>query len=88
MTTGTSNAPSVEAFDGSVLLKLGFRPFFLGAGVWACAASLLWLSAFHGHLSIPTAFGPIAWQRDFAAAEKRAEQQELPLLVLFQEVPG
>ena len=37
---------------------------------------------------VPVEFGTITWQRDFAAAEKLAEQQELPLLVLFQEVPG
>lgn len=61
MTTETTDAPSIEAINSPVLLQYGFRPFFLGAGLWACAASLLWLSAFHGYLSIPTAFDPIGW---------------------------
>ena len=36
----------------------------------------------------PVEFGKVAWKRDFAAAEARAEETGKPLLVLFQEVPG
>ncbi|MGE3182423.1 MAG: VPGUxxT family thioredoxin-like (seleno)protein, type 2, partial [Phycisphaerae bacterium] len=36
----------------------------------------------------PQELGAIRWQRDFSAAVKDAEARDLPLLVLFQEVPG
>ena len=29
-------------------LSYGFRPFFLGAGVWACAAMVLWIGLMSG----------------------------------------
>ncbi len=35
-----------------------------------------------------TEFGTIAWQRDYAAAIAAAKQASMPVLLLFQEVPG
>jgi hypothetical protein len=36
----------------------------------------------------PEELGRVAWQRDFASARQAARERDLPLLVLFQEVPG
>lgn len=33
-------------------------------------------------------FGKVRWERDFDAASERARKSGLPMLVLFQEVPG
>ncbi|MGH8681304.1 MAG: NnrS family protein [Burkholderiales bacterium] len=54
-------APRPQPVAGSAFFRQGFRPFFLGAGVWALAATAIWLSAFQGLVSIPTAFNPLAW---------------------------
>jgi uncharacterized protein involved in response to NO len=43
------------------LLRLGFRPFFLAAALWAVAAMALWLPIFRGDIALPTAFDPVAW---------------------------
>jgi uncharacterized protein involved in response to NO len=39
----------------------GFRPFFLGAGLWAVSAIAVWLPFFTGRVEIPTAFSPVDW---------------------------
>jgi uncharacterized protein involved in response to NO len=47
---------------GSIaLLSYGFRPFFLGAALWACAAMVLWIEHLSGHVALPTAYGAVAW---------------------------
>jgi hypothetical protein len=33
-------------------------------------------------------FGKVSWERDFDRALKTARSRNLPLFVLFQEVPG
>ena len=38
--------------------------------------------------SPPIEFGAIAWQRDLTQATAAARTAKLPLLLLFQEVPG
>lgn len=53
--------PGRTTYQGPALFRDGFRPFFLGAGVWAAAAVPLWLVIFQGDLSLPTAFGFLAW---------------------------
>lgn len=45
------------------ILRGGFRPFFFGGAAWAVVALTLWLLAFSGVLSLPTAFDPLAWHR-------------------------
>jgi len=44
-----------------VILSAGFRPFFLGASVWAAMAIPLWLAAFAGGLVMPTRLAPAVW---------------------------
>ncbi|MHB2168694.1 NnrS family protein [Alsobacter sp. R-9] len=53
--------PRLRPNDGPPLLSYGFRPFFLLASLWAGAAILLWLPAFFGEISLPTAFAPRDW---------------------------
>jgi uncharacterized protein involved in response to NO len=48
-------------YAGPALFSYGFRPFFLGAGVWSAFAILLWLPQYFGTLSLPTTFAPIDW---------------------------
>lgn len=47
--------------SGPVLLSYGFRPFFLGAAVWAVAAVTLWLAALSGLPGVAGGYGPAAW---------------------------
>lgn len=53
-----SRAEQMRAWRGPVLLTSGFRPFFLGAGVWAVVAMLLWVPMLSGLIALPTAFDP------------------------------
>ena len=43
------------------ILSRGFRPFFLGAGVWAVVGIALWPFVFSGTIFVPTAFSLIDW---------------------------
>lgn len=61
MTAKTEPIPRYQPFGGPLLFRQGFRPFFLGAGIWAFAAVAVWLPFFRGDITIPTAFGPLAW---------------------------
>lgn len=47
--------------DGLVLLSYGFRPFYLGAGVWAIATMAIWISARQGWLDLAGTYGQSAW---------------------------
>jgi uncharacterized protein involved in response to NO len=42
-------------------LTLGFRPFFLAAGLWSAAALVLWIVIFATGGTLPSRFDPIAW---------------------------
>ncbi|HEV7435810.1 MAG TPA: NnrS family protein [Pseudorhizobium sp.] len=44
-----------------VLFSYGFRPFFLGAAIWAVVAMLLWLLSLGGVIEIATDYGPKHW---------------------------
>lgn len=44
-----------------VLLTLGFRPFFLAAGVLACLALPVWLGLLHGLLPMPAQLPGSSW---------------------------
>src|SRR3546814_15872361 len=48
--------PRYRSHAGPALFRQGFRPFFLAAGLWAAVAVPLWLTVFHGGLTVPTAF--------------------------------
>lgn len=43
------------------VLTLGFRPFFLAAGLWSLGALAAWIAMFAGMLVIPSRFDPLAW---------------------------
>ena len=43
------------------LLSYGFRPFFLGAALWACAAMVLWLGLLSGLWTFANGYGAVAW---------------------------
>jgi uncharacterized protein involved in response to NO len=62
MSAKAAGVPRYRPFGGPTLLRQGFRPFFLGAGVWALVAMVLWIAILHGAVSLPTAFDPVvAW---------------------------
>jgi uncharacterized protein involved in response to NO len=61
MSAKAAGIPRYRPFEGPALLRQGFRPFFLGAGVWALAAMTLWIAELQGYVALPTAFDPIAW---------------------------
>ncbi|CAN7277393.1 NnrS family protein [Rhizobium sp. LjRoot30] len=48
---------------GPILFSYGFRPFFLGAAVWACAAMCLWILALAGRLELAEGYGVHAWHQ-------------------------
>ncbi len=42
-------------------LTLGFRPFFLAAGLWSALALTLWIVMFARGLALPSRFDPLSW---------------------------
>src|SRR5690606_804618 len=44
-----------------VLFCYGFRPFFLGAAIWAVAVMALWIASLTGMLGIAEDYGPTHW---------------------------
>lgn len=61
MTSPRTAIPRYRPWAGPTLLKEGFRPFFLGAGLWAAVALTLWLLQFQGTLELPTLMAPMSW---------------------------
>ncbi len=55
------SADAARAWRGAALLSRGFRPFFLGAGVWALIGMALWPAVFSGAIAIPTALSAVDW---------------------------
>ncbi|MDF2114045.1 NnrS family protein [Roseiarcaceae bacterium H3SJ34-1] len=54
-------AKTRRSWSGPPLWSYGFRPFFLGAALWAAAAIAIWPPFFTGEIEIPTAFSPVDW---------------------------
>jgi uncharacterized protein involved in response to NO len=48
-------------YAGPVVLRDGFRPFFLLAGLWAAGALALWLGALAGAVALPSHLDPLTW---------------------------
>ncbi len=58
----TNTAPTKgQPETGPAILRYGFRPFFLGAGVWSALSMALWLLTLEGDLDLPSAFAPVTW---------------------------
>jgi uncharacterized protein involved in response to NO len=55
-----SKAP-VEGAHGLPLLRLGFRPFYLGAAAYAALAVPTWVVMALGRLALPTSLAPLLW---------------------------
>ncbi|GEQ98865.1 short-chain dehydrogenase [Iodidimonas gelatinilytica] len=53
--------PRYRPFDGPVLFRQGFRPFFFGAGLWSLLSLLLWLTVVQGAVSLSLGANPLAW---------------------------
>lgn len=53
--------PRYRPHGGPAILSAGFRPFFLGASLWAAAAIPLWLAAYADGFAVPTLLPPIVW---------------------------
>lgn len=61
MSTPMTTAEQIRAWRGPALLTFGFRPFFLGAGIWAMFAMALWTPMLTGAIALPIAFDPVSW---------------------------
>ncbi len=57
----TTSAQQVRAWTGPQILGYGFRPFFLGAALYAAFAMVVWIGALTSLWNIPSAFGPVEW---------------------------
>jgi uncharacterized protein involved in response to NO len=57
------NSITAPAFARTAVLRHGFRPFFLGAALWAPLALALWLGTLAGAVSPPLAFDALAWHQ-------------------------
>jgi len=57
----SGTAERMRAWTGPAILTYGFRPFFLGAALWAALAMALWLAMLAGQVTLPTAFDPVSW---------------------------
>ncbi|WP_313078948.1 NnrS family protein [Pulveribacter sp.] len=53
--------PATPALQGLPLLRLGFRPFYLGAALLACVSVPLWIAAFLGLVQLQLAIPPLLW---------------------------
>ena len=61
MNTVPTGIPRYRPTAAPVLFRQGFRPFFLGAAVWAVTSLVLWLLVLAGQVDLPSGFDPIAW---------------------------
>ena len=57
----STTAELMRAWRGPAILSFGFRPFFLGAAIWAAVAMALWIPALTGALDLPTRFDAASW---------------------------
>ena len=48
-------------YSGPALFSMGFRPFFLLAGLFAAGAVPLWIAVFTGEVTLAGPFAPIDW---------------------------
>ncbi len=56
-----STSAQRRQYKGLAVLSRGYRPFFLGAAVWAVVSMLLWVFSIAGVFELPSAFSPADW---------------------------
>lgn len=54
-------AQPAAPLQGWPLLRLGFRPFYLGTALLACLAVPLWIAIFLGRIQVPLPMSPLLW---------------------------
>lgn len=59
--TAAAAAAADERSRGWAVLRLGFRPFYIGAAAFACLAVPLWLAMFLGQVSLDLTVAPLLW---------------------------
>ena len=57
----TSTAEQMRRWQGPAVLTVGFRLFFLAAGIWAFLAMVLWIVMLSGAAPLPVAFDAVSW---------------------------
>lgn len=57
----STTAEQMRAWTGPAILSFGFRPFFLGASLWAVIAMALWMLMLAGQVPLQTPFDPVSW---------------------------
>lgn len=57
----TRAQPGAPAHPHWPVLRLGFRPFYLGTALLACLALPVWVATFLGHMALPLAMSPLLW---------------------------
>lgn len=53
--------PTPAPYDGPTLFSYGFRPLFLGAGVFAVLIVPLWMAIWSGQIALSGPFSPLDW---------------------------
>ena len=56
-----TGGPARHAYSGPAVLAMGFRPFFLLAGLWAAVSLPLWLALLVAGQALPSRFDPFVW---------------------------
>lgn len=56
-----TTAKQMRTWSGPALFSFGFRPFFLGAALWAVLSMGLWVSLLSGAIDLPIAFDMVSW---------------------------
>lgn len=56
-----TDTPSEPRSPIAMFFSLGFRPFFLGAAIWAVLVMALWLAQMFDVLALPIGFDPLSW---------------------------
>ena len=61
MNAPSGGIPRYRQFAGPILFQAGFRPFFLGAALWAPLSIAFWLLLLFGYAAAPAAVEPLLW---------------------------